>query len=107
MEVPDPSQDTFDMDIEERMRADEITSQVERAVLAATSALRSFANPPGRKVMLLFSGGWPYNPGQWLLRDPARLPYTNVVARGEERIAVPKWVGASSSAVQSTSYSQR
>ncbi len=83
-EVPDPSQDTFAMDIEERMRADELTAQVERAVLAATSALRSFAAPPGRKVMLLFSGGWPYNPAQWLLRDPARIPYTRAAARGED-----------------------
>ncbi len=73
-----------DLEIDERMRADEITSQVRRVVLAANSALRSFANPPGRKVMLLLSGGWPYNPGQWLIGDPARYIYTNIVERGDE-----------------------
>ncbi len=73
-----------DLEIDERVRADELTSQVKRVVLAATSALRSFANPPGRKVMLLFSGGWPYNPGQWLVRDPTRLAYTNVLERGDD-----------------------
>ena len=62
-----------DLRIDERMRADEITAQVKRAVLAASSALRSFANPPGRKVMLLAAGGWPYNPGQWVVRDRNRV----------------------------------
>lgn len=33
--------------------------QVDRVVNAATSVLRGFAKPPGRKVMLLYSGGWP------------------------------------------------
>ncbi len=73
-----------DLGIDERMRADEITTQLERAVLAATSALRSFASPPGRKVMLLLSGGWPYNPGQWLIDDPDRYVYTNILAGGDE-----------------------
>jgi len=39
---------------------DRLEKQVERVSLAATAALRSFAQPPGRKVMLLLSGGWPY-----------------------------------------------
>ncbi len=30
-----------------------------RVIDAATSVLRAFARPPGRKVMLLLSGGWP------------------------------------------------
>lgn len=33
--------------------------RIERVTLAATATLRSFANPPGRKVMLVLSGGWP------------------------------------------------
>ena len=80
-ERPDP---VSDLEIDERVRADEITGQVKRAVLAATSALRSFANPPGRKVMLLFSGGWPYNPGQWLVRDSSRFIFTSTLERGDE-----------------------
>ena len=38
--------------------------QVERSIDAASSALRGFASPPGRKVMLLLSGGWPLEPSQ-------------------------------------------
>ncbi len=41
-------------------RGDEISWQVSRVVGGATSALRAFARPQGRKVMLLASGGWPF-----------------------------------------------
>jgi VWFA-related protein len=41
--------------------------QVERAATAAASALRAFAQPPGRKVMLLLSGGWPYSVQDYML----------------------------------------
>ncbi len=75
---------TNELAIDERIRASEISSQVKRAVLAASSALRSFANPPGRKVMLLFSGGWPYNPAQWVIDDPSRFPSTYDIASGDE-----------------------
>ena len=61
--------------LEEQQQIDLIAGQVERAVIAASSALRSFANPPGRKVMLLLSGGWPYNPTEWVINDPDRVPY--------------------------------
>jgi VWFA-related protein len=37
----------------------ELDWQVERVVQGASSALRAFARPPGRKVMLVLSGGWP------------------------------------------------
>ncbi|MEM7586870.1 MAG: VWA domain-containing protein [Acidobacteriota bacterium] len=73
-----------DLEIDERVRADEIVGQVERAVLAASSALRSFANPPGRKVMLLYSGGWPYNPAQWVVRSPIRVLNSTTFASGDE-----------------------
>ena len=63
------------LNIEERQQVDLITQQTQRVVLAASSALRSFANPPGRKVMLLLSGGWPYNPAQWVVNDPSRTIY--------------------------------
>lgn len=61
--------------LEEQQQIDLVAGQVERAVMAASSALRSFANPPGRKVMLLLSGGWPYNPTEWVIDDPDRVPY--------------------------------
>ena len=49
--------------------------RIQRAVMAATAALRSFAAAPGRKVMLLLAEGWrapgdldgrPYWPASWL-----------------------------------------
>jgi len=58
--------------VEERQMVDLISAQVQKITLAATSALRSFANPPGRKVMLLLSGGWPRDPAQWVVSDPNR-----------------------------------
>ena len=60
------------LSVEEQQLVDLLTGQVEKVTLAATSALRSFANPPGRKVMLLLSGGWPRNPSQWVVNDPDR-----------------------------------
>jgi len=36
-----------------------LSRQVDSALAAATTALRTFANPSGRKVMLLAAGGWP------------------------------------------------
>jgi VWFA-related protein len=44
----------YDLSYEE-----EVDWQVSRVIQGATSALRAFARPPGRKVMLLLSGGWP------------------------------------------------
>ncbi len=41
--------------------------KIEKIVTASTATLRSFAKPPGRKVMLLVSGGWPYSPTDFVL----------------------------------------
>ena len=70
--------------IEEQQLVDLIGNQVERIILAANSALRSFANPPGRKVMLLMSGGWPNNPTQWVVTDPDRAITVNDYFDGNE-----------------------
>ncbi|MEM7585832.1 MAG: VWA domain-containing protein [Acidobacteriota bacterium] len=40
----------------------DLSGRIERALQAATSALRAFSDPSGRKVMLLASGGWPRDP---------------------------------------------
>ncbi|MEM7350548.1 MAG: VWA domain-containing protein [Acidobacteriota bacterium] len=50
----------------ERQRSRELASQVEQVADAATSALRAFARPEGRKVMLLLSGGWPTQISSWV-----------------------------------------
>ncbi len=39
-----------------------LSRQVDSVVKAATAAMRAMARPPGRKVMLLTSGGWPEDP---------------------------------------------
>ncbi len=51
-----------DLTPEERFYLGRLTDNVQRSVTAAMSTLRSFAMPPGRKVMLLYSGGWPFYP---------------------------------------------
>lgn len=60
------------LDPEEQQLVHLINGQARKVVLATAATLRSFANPPGRKVMLLLSGGWPHNPAQWVVNDPVR-----------------------------------
>ncbi|MGB3562245.1 MAG: VWA domain-containing protein [Thermoanaerobaculia bacterium] len=55
-----------DLSPSERFYLDQLTEHVEMSVAAATATLRSFAQPPGRKVMMLYSGGWPYLPVSFL-----------------------------------------
>lgn len=50
------------LDPEAKAYALRLADQVERVVRAATATLRSFARPPGRRILLLLSGGWPYEP---------------------------------------------
>ncbi|MEE2777917.1 MAG: VWA domain-containing protein [Acidobacteriota bacterium] len=49
----------------ERSYARRLAEQVERAVSAVVATLRSFASPPGRKVMILLNGGWPAAPAEF------------------------------------------
>ncbi|HVF60773.1 MAG TPA: VWA domain-containing protein [Thermoanaerobaculia bacterium] len=58
------------LDFEERAFAERLSEQVRTAVAAAVTTLRGFASPPGRKVMLLLSGGWPYSPADYTINDP-------------------------------------
>ncbi len=57
-------------------RGDPVYYRVGRVVGAASSALRGFARAPGRKVMLLLSGGW-------AIPDTSGLPGTEAVAERE------------------------
>jgi VWFA-related protein len=57
---------------DEQGYANYVEGRVGRAVDAAVAALRGFARPPGRKVMLLLSGGWPYSPASYAVGDPQR-----------------------------------
>jgi VWFA-related protein len=52
-------------------------SRLVRVVEAAAAALRSFSLPPGRKAMLVLSGGWPVTRSIFrLVQDANRLGYT-------------------------------
>ena len=41
--------------------------RLERASLGVAATLRSFAKPPGRKVMMMLSGGWPQSAKDYLV----------------------------------------
>nr|HRC87312.1 VWA domain-containing protein [Thermoanaerobaculia bacterium] len=69
---------------EEREYVELVTSQVERTVSAASATLRSFAMPPGRKVMLLLSGGWPYDPAQTAPEDKTKPVLDSDIPRAEK-----------------------
>lgn len=72
------------LDIEEIEYADRLASQTEREVSAVVSTLRGFASPPGRKVMLLLAGGWPFSPADYVVNNPNRPILDRDVPRGDE-----------------------
>ncbi|HEY0555247.1 MAG TPA: VWA domain-containing protein [Thermoanaerobaculia bacterium] len=69
---------------EELIYAQQLAWQTQRAVAAAVSALRGFAAPPGRKVMLLLAGGWPFSILDYVVNNPNRPVIERDVPRGEE-----------------------
>ncbi len=71
--VPRFQADGTRLDPDERHVVDLIASQVQRSVSAAGATLRAFAAPPGRKAMLLLSGGWPWRPVDYVIADPNRM----------------------------------
>jgi VWFA-related protein len=84
--VPGPrSSFSRQLDIEELGYAEELAGQIGKAVNATVSTLRGFASPPGRKVLLLLSGGWPYSPADYAVNDLNRVLTSNrEVPRGED-----------------------
>ncbi|MEM7480060.1 MAG: VWA domain-containing protein [Acidobacteriota bacterium] len=76
-----------DLRVEERGYARQLSNQVDRSVSAAVATLRGFAQPPGRKVMLLLSGGWPYSPEAFVVNDPTRPLTTSDTTQGPELLA--------------------
>lgn len=82
--VQDDYRRPFELSFQEQQYAQVLANQVERSVLAATATLRGFAAPPGRKVMLMLTGGWPFSPARYVANDPS-LPLTDPsVPRGDE-----------------------
>lgn len=72
------------LSIEEIAYAEQLGQQVERVVSGAVSALHGFASPPGRKVMLLLAGGWPFSPAEYVVNDLNRPILGRDVPRGED-----------------------
>lgn len=75
------------LDLDERTYAETLQEQVEGIVAAASSALRGFANPPGRKVLILLAGGWPYDPAEYAVNDYNRTIIEPLLKRGDKMFA--------------------
>lgn len=61
-------------ELELKMAVDRMDRQMTAATSAAAATLRAFSLVPGRKVMLLLSGGWPRSPADLLAEnEPASL----------------------------------
>jgi len=81
------STDTIqELNAEQRVFADQVASKVERSVSAAIATLRGFAQPTGRKVMLLLSGGWPFSPAAYAVGNRS-IVETGQVPSGDELLA--------------------
>jgi VWFA-related protein len=57
----------------EEMYADRLVAQLASAVGAASATLRGVDTPTGRKAMVLLSGGWPWDPAQWVAANYHRM----------------------------------
>jgi VWFA-related protein len=66
----------------QRLYASDLLRQVRGDVQAAVSAMRAFAAPRGRKVMLLLSGGWPFSVQSYVARGDT-MP-TKELPEGED-----------------------
>jgi VWFA-related protein len=64
--------------------ADTLVRQVKGTIGATVSAMRGFAGPEGRKVLLLLSGGWPFSPQSYV--KPSAMP-TKSLADGDALFA--------------------
>ena len=63
--------------------ATRLVDQLRRSVDAAVATLRGFADPPGRKAMLLLSGGWPLNAAEYTVND-YDADFVDVVSAGAD-----------------------
>ena len=62
------------LDPVERHFAFQLEDQLTHSVTAAVASLRAFAGPPGRKVALLLSGGWPFDPALYAMASSDAEP---------------------------------
>ncbi|MEE8366883.1 MAG: VWA domain-containing protein, partial [Thermoanaerobaculia bacterium] len=69
---------------QEEQYASRLVAQLRSAVGAASAALRGMETPPGRKAMILLSGGWPWDPAQWVAESYRRMISHPLIPRGAE-----------------------
>lgn len=62
-----------ELSTEDRFFAQQVAHKVKRSVAGAVAGLRGFAQPPGRKVMLLLTGDWPFSPAGYAANQRAAL----------------------------------
>jgi VWFA-related protein len=75
------------LNITERFYAETLEQQVSNMVSGAAAALRGFANPPGRKVMAVLAGGWPYDPADFAANEFGRSIVEPALLRGDRLFA--------------------
>jgi VWFA-related protein len=73
-----------ELGIDQEYYARLLQEQLERSVTASVATLRAFAAPPGRKVMVLLSGGWPFRPADYVAGAFARASFDERVEGGEK-----------------------
>jgi len=78
---------SFGLDSDERVYANTLAGQVRRSVAAAVATLRGFAQPPGRKVMLVLAGAWPYSVASFVIDNPTRVLSDEQVTYGPALLA--------------------
>ena len=76
--------DRWTLGTQERQYADLLSSQLYGVVGAASAAMRGVPDPGGRKLVLVLSGGWPMDVGQFVARDPMRMVAERNVPEGVE-----------------------
>ncbi|REJ77098.1 MAG: VWA domain-containing protein [Acidobacteria bacterium] len=80
---PDPRQAEMRLTLEERALVERLIVEVERAVRASSASLRSLGTPPGRRLMLLLSGGWPFSPAEYMIGETSRVFGDSDLLRGD------------------------
>ncbi len=69
---------------QERAYAQMLAGQIQGAVGAASASMRALEAPPGRNVLVLLSGGWPWNPSQYASGTGSRMLDEPLVSEGLE-----------------------
>lgn len=83
LDLPSAGVLRFGLSSEGRNFARNLSRQIEGTVSAVAGTLRTFATPPGRKVLLLLSGGWPFSIQQIMHGDEMFSP-SRQIREGEE-----------------------